>query len=281
MIRESDLPRSRRERTAWLDVQEARLGRLARQRMRALVLKEYREFAESIVASGDLSLFDDIPSQWLTIVTGELAPAFGELYLAGSITAWLGMPFEPTPAFAAAWGSVTNEAAVSYMAQATNRLAGVGETTWQLVKGKATDALSRGLTNEQLKDEIAAVGRFTEYRADTIARTETIGAYVQGDLAGARALGDNGPVDKVWVAAIDNRTRDDHAEAHDQCVPFGSMFTVGGELMDAPHDPSASAGNVVNCRCYVEFLYPGDTRPDGSTVEEATGRAPAELSIDG
>ena len=36
-----------------------------------------------------------------------------------------------------------------------------------------------------------------------------------------------------------------------------------------PHDPSGSAFNIVNCRCYVEFLYVGDTRPDGTVITES------------
>lgn len=274
MITDTDLPTDRKGRELWVADRVELIAAVARRRLRAMVVKEYAEFVESIVAAaGDLSLFDDIPSQWLTVVQGELIPMVGETYLAGSVTAWLGLPAEPTAEFASRWAAVTNEAALSYMDVATNRLAGVGDLTWGLVKAKASDAMAKGLSNEALRVEIESVSSFTEYRADTIARTETVGAYVQGDMAGARALGANGPVEKVWVAALDARTRDDHAEAHDQCVPIDAMFDVGGEMMDAPHDQSATPGNVVNCRCIVEFLYAGDTRPDGSTVEAVGGVA--------
>jgi uncharacterized protein with gpF-like domain len=126
----------------------------------------------------------------------------------------------------------------------------------------AAKAMTKGVLNQ---------GGLTMARANTIARTETVGAYVQGDLAGARALGDSGPVEKVWVAAIDARTRPSHEDADGQCVPIDDTFDVGGEAMDAPHDPSAPDGEVVNCRCIVEFLYVGDTRPDGTTVEGPDG----------
>lgn len=35
-------------------------------------------------------------------------------------------------------------------------------------------------------------------------------------------------------------------------------FDVGGVQMNAPHDDSAPAEEVVNCRCVVDFLFPGE-----------------------
>jgi len=47
------------------------------------------------------------------------------------------------------------------------------------------------------------------------------------------------------------------------------QFTVGGELMDAPGDPNASAENVINCRCMVDF----------EKREEKPGEEPTEEPI--
>jgi hypothetical protein len=122
------------------------------------------------------------------------------------------------------------------------------------------------MSNEELKDQIGKLSDFSEYRADTIARTETIGAYVNGDWQGAQLLGEFGPVEKVWVATGDARGREWHTEMMTDSIPVDEPFDVDGEPMMYPHDPSGSAYNVVNCRCYVEFLYVGDTRPDGTVV---------------
>jgi hypothetical protein len=124
------------------------------------------------------------------------------------------------------------------------------------------------MSNEELKDQIGKLSDFSEYRADTIARTETIGAYVNGDWQGAQLLGEFGPVEKVWVATGDARGREWHTDMMSESIPVDEPFDVDGEPMMYPHDPSGSAFNVVNCRCYVEFLYPGDTRPDGSVIPE-------------
>jgi uncharacterized protein with gpF-like domain len=168
----------------------------------------------------------------------------------------------------ASWARVTNDQALSYMSTASNRLAGVGDTIWNDVRDRVSSAVASGMSNEELKDQIGKLSDFSEYRADTIARTETIGAYVNGDWEGAQLLGEFGPVEKVWVATGDARGREWHTDMMSESIPVDEPFDVDGEPMMYPHDPSGSAFNVVNCRCYVEFLYPGDTRPDGSVIPE-------------
>jgi hypothetical protein len=59
--------------------------------------------------------------------------------------------------------------------------------------------------------------------------------------------------DKIWVSSLDDRTRPSHRAAHGQRVPFSESFTVGGELLDFPGDPSGSPGEVNNCRCYIRI----------------------------
>ncbi len=267
MIDESALPTDRAGQARWLADREEQIAATTRAALRSIVAAAYDRFASSLTAAGDLGELDSIPGAWLTFSKDTLVNDLGEVYQAGQMTAWVGMNTQPTQAFADMWTAVANENAVSYMAGAVNRLAQVGETTWRLIRQQTVTAIAKGVPVEDLKAKIENITSFSEYRADTIARTETIGAYVQGDIAGARALGENGPVEKVWVATRDARTRPDHVGAHDQVRPLAVPFDVGGVQMDSPHAPGAPAGQVVNCRCYVELLYPGDARPDGSLVE--------------
>jgi hypothetical protein len=276
MITDQSLSTERTARQAWVADQEEAIARLTREALRMVVLEAYEAFLGTLTASGDLSALDTIPTRWLSVVDDRIIPALGETYLAGSVTAWLGLPADKqNTAFAAQWQNVVNENAVSYMEQATNRLRGVGDNVWRDVRSQTTSGIAQGKTVDELRADIQGLTGFSERRAETIARTETIGAYVQGDMAGARALGANAPVEKVWVAAIDARTRDTHIAAHNQVVAFDADFTVGGVQMDAPHAPGAPAAEVVNCRCICELLYAGDTRPDGSKV----GEQPDELAV--
>lgn len=274
----SSLPDDRRELARWLAAREEEIASRVRAALAKIIDDAVSAFTSTITASaGDLGSLDRIPDAWLTVVRTELVDDFGDLFQAGQVTAWLGLQVEPSVSFARHFEAVTNENALSYLAGATNRLAGAGETTWQLVRKQIETAMAKGYTIPELRDKVAEVGRFATSRAEVIARTETIGAYVQGDMAGQRALGDKGPVEKVWRATSDTRTRPSHAAASGQVRKMDEPFDVGGVAMDSPHAPGAPAGEVVQCRCYVEFLYPGDPRPDGTTAEPVE-TAPAEVT---
>lgn len=287
MLDSLSLPDSPEALARWLTRHEAAVAAKVVAALQQIVHGAWDAWVNTLTAAApDLSAFDGIPQAWLTFITDELIDDLGELYLAGNMTAWVGLPFTPSVEFAEQWQAVVNDNAVSFLRDATNRLAGVGDTTWKMLRAQVSHAVQNGVDRETLKGKIEDLTGWSEARADTIARTEANGAYVRGDLAGARALGQQGPVEKVWVATRDARTRLSHANAHDQVQPFGSQFSVGGVSMDAPHDPSAPAGEVVNCRCYVEFLYAGDARPDGSTVEPkpvaghvSADNEPATLSL--
>ena len=59
-----------------------------------------------------------------------------------------------------------------------------------------------------------------------------------------------------WLSAKDSFVRGtdphdqfDHVSADGQRVEIGRKFNVSGEPLAYPGDKSASAGNVINCRC--------------------------------
>jgi len=117
-----------------------------------------------------------------------------------------------------------------------------------LVEGLGQDAIGR-IIRRNLAAEAATVSR---RRANVIARTET---HAAANSAAHEAIRSTGlPVVKEWVAAIDGRERDAHAEADGQSVPLNAPFVVDGEMLDYPGDPSGSAANVINCRCAVAHV---------------------------
>lgn len=96
---------------------------------------------------------------------------------------------------------------------------------------------------------------FKGRRAVLIARTEVVAASNAGAYFAARQLGV--PMRKRWIATLDERTRDWHAEAHDQERDIDEPFEVHGELLMFPGDATlgASAENIIQCRCTVAFEY--------------------------
>jgi len=101
-------------------------------------------------------------------------------------------------------------------------------------------------------------------RAYVIARTESASA-TNISINESMKVSDTGR-DKVvvWNAIVDERTRESHIFMNGETHPFdeGSTFFVpnrdgGYDRMPVPGDSSygASAGNIVNCRCFPTYRY--------------------------
>jgi HK97 family phage portal protein len=123
----------------------------------------------------------------------------------------------------------------------------VDETTKRLLSERLADVLADRPTLSKMVDVVEEVmgGRINS-SAETIARTEVIGAYNAGsDIT----RGEMGVTKKEWVATYDGRTRMSHADADGQIVRQDDTFDVGGEALAYPGDPRASTANICNCRC--------------------------------
>ena len=104
--------------------------------------------------------------------------------------------------------------------------------------------------------------RLLAYRAETVARTESITALRAGRDEGIRQAVEQGiiaenRVKRVWDATGDARTRPDHAAMHGTEVdgldaPF--VLPDGSQMMH-PGDTSrgAAADQTINCRCVQRF----------------------------
>lgn len=93
---------------------------------------------------------------------------------------------------------------------------------------------------------------FSESHAATVTRTEVNAVC---NLAAMDAAYRQGKRFKTWKTFGDSKVRPSHKAANGQRVPLDMPFTVGGYEMMFPNDSSlgAPAGEVVNCRCVLEF----------------------------
>lgn len=133
------------------------------------------------------------------------------------------------------------------------RITQVADTT----RGQIVAAVEKGYADGLGQDGVAGyvadlIPGMAATRARMIARTETHGAANFGAVEAARETGLL--LDKEWIAAEDERTREDHAAASGQVVGMNEPFIVGGEAMAYPGDPAASADQVINCRCATGFI---------------------------
>ena len=110
-----------------------------------------------------------------------------------------------------------------------------------IVQGESIPTISKRITNVQEMNKDAAIRS---------ARTIVTGAENKGRMDSYhRAEQDGIILEKEWLAAIDSRTRDWHAELDGQTRPIDKPFENAiGKIM-FPGDPSADGANVYNCRC--------------------------------
>lgn len=158
-----------------------------------------------------------------------------------------------------------------YLDGVRNRLSNVPDETFAKITAVMDDGLRAGLSIPELRDQVAdelatdlgGPANAWRSRATVIARTEALAACNAGDQMAREQLaaGSGMATDKLWLATLDARTRPDHFRADGQRVPLDQPFEVGGERMMFPGDPTASAGQTVNCRCTTIELDRDDPSP--------------------
>jgi len=116
----------------------------------------------------------------------------------------------------------------------------------EYLRGQIQEQLSSGLSDAEIRAGVLRIIN-TKGSALRIARTETHTALERGAWEAARSLGVR--LVKEWAAVDDVKTRPDHTAADGQTREIEEPFSVGGESMQYPGDPTASAKQVVNCRC--------------------------------
>lgn len=145
---------------------------------------------------------------------------------------------------------------LSYLAtNGAERVTGVNQTTKDKLRAILNNAVNQGLsiaeTNRLIRSEYNVM---TNYRAERIARTEIIGASNRGAYEAGRATGIQ--LNKIWIATVDDRTRDSHRELDGTSIEQSELFRVGSEWMETPGDVTASPENFINCRCTIAFEQP-------------------------
>jgi hypothetical protein len=196
-----------------------------------------------------------------------LAPLWREavdLILAGEIFKAIDTAFRRIVGPGTSWDQ--RPAMVSYLAQVRNRLVRIPEEVYDLVAGQVSTGVNLGESIPELSRRVDTVLSTTASerwpnRATVIARTETIGALNSGRYEAFRMIVEDDPgtaYELMWLATDDHRTRKTHETAEGQRVPVGSTFTVGGFQLAFPGDPSGPPQEVIQCRCTLLLVEPGE-----------------------
>lgn len=137
---------------------------------------------------------------------------------------------------------------------AAKRVVDISETTESQVRGVLASGMATDIGSVRIARNIVARtgGLIGRARAATISRTEVHSAANMAQFEMASEVGVS--LKREWIAGNDDRVRDDHANADGQIVGPDEPFTVMGESLMYPGDPSGSPSNIINCRCVVAFI---------------------------
>ncbi len=122
-----------------------------------------------------------------------------------------------------------------------------------IIQGESIDQIGARLTTDLSAQNANKMTMF--------ARTAVTGAQNAGRIDRLHEAEDMGiQVKKKWLATLDSRTRDAHADLDGQEVGVDEKFkvNVNGKMMeiDYPGDPLAPPELVYNCRCTLTYVYP-------------------------
>ena len=184
------------------------------------------------------------------VVRGAIRPAMGSAYkvLLGRDFPWDQRPF-----------------ASAYLAEVRNRMVRIPDEVYDLVAGQVAQGVNLGEGIPEIArrvDDVLSTTASERWpnRATVVARTEAIGALNAGRYDAFQALAEEtgDEFEKVWLATTDSRTRPSHAEADGQRVPVTEPFMVGGFALDFPGDPNGPPQEVIQCRCTMLLVEPGE-----------------------
>lgn len=166
-----------------------------------------------------------------------------------------------------------------YLAEVSNRLVRVPDEVYDLVAGEIAAGAALGETLSKIVARVDTVLSTTatprwKNRAVVIARTETMGALNGGRLDAFRAIAEQEEqtLEKLWLATEDRRTRPSHRAADGQRVVLGLPFQVGDASLEFPGDPSGPPGEVIQCRCTMLLVEPGEDVPMTNRQMKARAR---------
>ena len=115
-------------------------------------------------------------------------------------------------------------------------------------------ALDEGLGQAEAARAVQSVaGGMARRQAQTIARTEMHSAQQAATRSFAESVDAEMPLNKVWIATEDERTRLTHLEAEGQKRKMDEPFSVGQAELQFPGDPAGPPEEIINCRCAATY----------------------------
>lgn len=135
------------------------------------------------------------------------------------------------------------------------------------INAQVMQGILQGESMYKIADRLQTVTDMTASAAIRNARTMVTSAENAGRMRAMEEADKNGiVVEKRWLAAHDEKTRDWHRALNGVQIPYKEPFeNEYGEIM-YPGDPHAHPANVYNCRCTLVQEPVGVRKPNGDIV---------------
>lgn len=138
---------------------------------------------------------------------------------------------------------------------------GVKDRAWNKnkISNEITKSIIKGDGIPTIADSLSkALGVQNNDAMTRYARTAMTSAQNAGRMEMLHEADDDGiHTKKKWIATLDSRTRDAHADLDGETAEIDEPFhNELGDIM-FPGDPSADPGNVYNCRCTLGYVVEG------------------------
>lgn len=142
------------------------------------------------------------------------------------------------------------------------------------IRQSLTAGIMRGDSVQRMARDLKTVANMNRDQAIRTARTMTTGAENAGRMESYHEAEEKGiQMQKMWIATLDDRTRDAHIELDGVCVDVDEPFRNSiGEIM-FPADPDCDdPENVYNCRCTMVAQIKGYSKDlSGRQMSEKLG----------
>ncbi|MEE8543025.1 MAG: phage portal protein, partial [Gammaproteobacteria bacterium] len=129
----------------------------------------------------------------------------------------------------------------------------VNTTTQDALRVELSAGLAAGESTDQISARIVNTFSTRRKQATRIARTEIASAVQTAQIEGYKQTG---VVEKkMWNTSLDGDVRDSHI-IEGQTRDLDEPFSLGnGAIANGPADPALSAGDRINCRCFVTPVF--------------------------
>jgi len=228
---------------------ERRLRSAVRDAQKLMVEGINQRLGEPVKAASPLEEFDD--EDYIDIISRAYASAGVSSVVAG---AYAKAAADALKRLGSAIKFDQNStSAEDFLAKREQRFAvTIPKDQWKELKASLVKGMRDGLGTEGLKKIVESHPVVSPARAEMVARTEVIGAYNGGLEEGFKQSEIEGK--KVWIAALDSRTRPSHQAAHGMMVPLNEDFGLRGGAKGAAPGQTGVAEEDINCRCTMDFI---------------------------